>query len=215
MTDFANKKIGLFGISANPPHNGHVAMASYARDFLGLDEIWFVVAAQNPLKSSHEMAPFEDRLEMTRIIAQPHDWLKTCDIEQRAQVNKSYDTLRVLKNEYPDARFVWIIGGDNLTNFHKWYKWQEILNMIPVAVMTREGDIEAAVKSPAAQYATKWQVSEPHKLADHQRGWLMLDNPLIPLSSTQLREAFKDRPGQINGTPPAVIERIREKGLYL
>lgn len=210
-----HKKIGLFGLSANPPHDGHVAMARYAKDMLGLDEIWFIVAAQNPLKSARMMAPFEDRLEMTRIIAQPHKWLKVSDIEQRAGVNKSYDTINLLKSEHPAARFVWIIGGDNLTNFHKWHKWQDILNMVPVAVMTREGDIESAAKSEAAKYAAKWQVTEPHKLADYRRGWLMLDNPLISFSSTQLREAVKQKPEEVTGTPPAVVERIREKGLYL
>lgn len=215
MTQVTGKKIGLFGLSANPPHDGHVAMAKYAKDMLGLDEIWWVVAAQNPLKSKSELAPFEDRLEMAQIMAADHDWLRVTDIERREGVNRSFDMLNIMRDQNPEQRFVWIIGGDNLVKFDQWYKWKEIMDMIPIAVMARKGEMGAAIKSKAAKRAKPFAVTNPQKLADYTKGMIVLDNPLVPIQSTAIRRAFRQGQNKITGTHPDVIKRMRQKGLYL
>ena len=207
-----DKKIGLFGLSANPPHDGHIAMAQYAKDMLSLEEIWWVVAAQNPLKPPHELAPFQDRYEMACDMAIDHDWLKVTDIENREGVNKSFDMLTLIKQQNPKQDFTWIIGGDNLTSFHEWYKWQEIINMIPIAVMARPGEMEKAVKSKAMVYVKAYAAQQS---GAQKNRFILLDNPLVPISSTKIRNAFKNHPKTVQGTHPNVIQRIREKGLYL
>lgn len=193
------KKIGLFGLSANPPHYGHVKMAQYAKAVLGLDEVWWIVAAQNPLKSSIGMASFSDRLKMCQIIAEDYEWLKVSDIENRMNLNRSFDTITAIKQSHPQYNFTWIIGGDNLVDFHKWYKWQDILRVVPLAVMARPGQMRAALSSPAYIYAS----------ARDKNPITILDNPLVDISSTTLRQSLNR--GQ---TKPQVIEHIRQNGLY-
>ena len=195
----SDKKIGLFGLSANPPHYGHVKMAQYAKSVLGLDEVWWIVAAHNPLKDAAELAPFEDRVKMCEIIADDYKWLKVSDVEQRLGLNKSFDVIKAVVAENPENQFTWIIGGDNLVNFHKWYKWQDILNILPVAVMARPGQMEAAARSPAYGYARTLP----------ENPFTLLDNPLVPISSTALRQNLN-----AEYTNPKVIDHIRQKRLY-
>jgi len=208
------KKVGLFGLSANPPHNGHIAMARYAKDMLGLDEIWWIVANQNPLKSTTDMAPFEDRYDMAVIMTDGHDWLNVSDIEHQSGVNKSFDMLNIVKNCHPNHDFVWIIGGDKLKTFHKWYKWQGIMDMIPIAVMARQGEMQDALNSTALHYAQDIRVTEASRLARRDKGLLVLDNPLVPISSTDIRDNFKNQSPHIVGTHPDVVKSAQQKGLY-
>lgn len=199
------QKIGLFGLSANPPHYGHVKMAQYAKSVLGLDEVWWIVAAQNPLKSETSMAPFEDRFKMCKILAEDYPWLKVSDIENRLGLQKSFDTINALITETPDKNFTWIIGGDNLASFDKWYRWQDILSTLPVAVMARPGQMQEALKSPAYTHAKAMKTNPI----------TVLDNPLVEISSTDLRERLKSQPRSMHSqTKPKVIDHIRNQGLY-
>ena len=203
------RKIGLFGLSANPPHYGHVKMAQYAKAALGLDEVWWIVAAQNPLKPIQGMAPFADRLRMCRMIADDYDWLKVSDIEQRQKLNRTYDVLQALRDESPDAHFIWMMGADNLANFHQWYKWQDMADMLPIAVMARPGDMSQALKAPALQYIPLIQNSS--QWPQHERGLILLDNPMVEISSTRLRQNLQSG---AQDTSRHVLDHIRENNLY-
>jgi len=203
------KTVGLFGLSANPPHYGHIKMAQYVHNILGLDEIWWIVAAQNPLKPAEGMAPFEDRLKMCRIISAPYPWLKVTDIEQRCGTQRTYDTLTLLKSMNRNIDFTWIMGADNLAGFHKWYKWRDIADMLPIAVLARPGETEQARMSRAGIEMHKFENAEEMK---HQpSGYVILDNPMVEISSTSLRQNPQAR---LAGTSPAVNSHIRSQQLY-
>ncbi len=211
---YKGKRIGLMGLSANPPHDGHVAMARYAKDMLGLDEVWWVVANQNPNKSKRDMAPFEDRYEWSCIMAADHDWLKVTDFEKREGVSRSFDMLTKMKAQNPNDKFVWIIGDDNLKTFHTWYKWQDIMALVPIAVMARAKSLKNILSSPAAKHAQDITIDTPEDLIHLTRGLTILDNPLVPIKSTDLRDAFRSGRGQISGTHPEIIRQVKQKGSY-
>lgn len=210
------KRIGVFGGSFNPPHEGHIKMAEYARDTLGLDEVWLLVSPQNPIKDPHESAPYEDRVAMTRDQAAGHDWLVVTDLEKKLGKNKTFETLNLITELFPDCEFTWIMGADNLKNFHKWYRWQDIMDIMNIAVMARPGEVDEAILSPAAIYAAERRSEDPKEMAGNgEPGWCLIDNPEIDISSTKLREIFrKSADAHPKGIKPAVDARIHRKGLY-
>jgi nicotinate-nucleotide adenylyltransferase len=131
------KKIGLLGGSFNPAHDGHRAISLEAIRRLQLDEIWWLVSPQNPLKSTDKMASFEARLASARDMAADHPKLIVTDLEQRLGTQYTVDTVRRLSRG-GRADFVWLIGADNLVQLPKWRSWRELLNLVPIAVFDRE-----------------------------------------------------------------------------
>ena len=128
--------IGLFGGSFNPAHEGHLLVAQTALKRLKLDEVWWIVARGNPLKSDH--GDYAERLASARDRASGAG-MQVTDIEQQLGLTYSVDTLRALIRAAPDARFVWLMGADNLSGFHRWKHWQEIARTVPIAVIGRPG----------------------------------------------------------------------------
>ena len=155
------------------------------------------------------MAPFADRVQMCRILTQPYKWLKVTDIEERCGTQRTFDTLSILTDMNPDTNFAWIMGADNLAGFHKWYKWQEIANLMPIAVLARPGETDKARMSQAGIEMT--QIHAPADLIHAQSGYSILDNPMVDISSTQLRQNSERR---ITGTSPDVIKHIQSHQLY-
>ncbi len=131
------KKIGLLGGSFNPAHDGHRAISLEAIKHLGLDEVWWLVSPQNPLKSTDQMAPLEARLASAVAMAAHHPKLVVTDLEQKLATQYTVDTVRRLLRD-GNADFVWLIGADNLMQLPKWRSWRDLLNLVPIAVFDRE-----------------------------------------------------------------------------
>jgi nicotinate-nucleotide adenylyltransferase len=129
-------RIGLLGGSFNPAHAGHLAISVEALKRLRLDRVWWLVSPQNPLKPTDQTADLAQRLAAARAIAD-HPRVVVTDLERRLGTRYSVDTLGWLKRRCR-ARFVWLIGADNLAQLPRWRRWQRLVRMVPIAVFDRE-----------------------------------------------------------------------------
>ena len=132
-------KIGLVGGSFNPAHAGHMHVSLVAYHKLGLDQIWWLVSPQNPLKLSAGMANLLDRLSAAREITKATPFIHVVAPEVSLPSNFSYETLKYLSKTMPLARLVWIMGADNLVQFREWKRYQDIRGLLPIAVIDRPG----------------------------------------------------------------------------
>ncbi len=131
-------RIGLLGGSFNPPHEGHALVTRLALTRLGLDRVWWLVTPGNPLKSPAELAALQERVEAARrLVAGPR--VAVTDIEAQIGARYTYDTLAWLARRAPGVRFVWLMGADNLRQFHHWRHWRAIADLTPIAVVDRPG----------------------------------------------------------------------------
>lgn len=142
-------KIGLLGGSFNPAHEGHRYVAETAIKRLGLDYVWFLVSPQNPLKPIAGMMPLCHRLAAARKMAAGDRRLIVTDLEQSIASRYTNDTIRVLNSRFPTVAFVWLMGSDNLEQFHRWRRWQEIAQRLRIAVVLRPGSTLAPLKAKA------------------------------------------------------------------
>ena len=126
-------RIGLLGGSFNPAHDGHLYVGDVALRRLGLDYVWWLVAPQNPLKPVADMAPLEKRLAAARALAGRDPRLIVTDLERMLGTRYTIDTLKALARRFRGVRFVWLMGSDNLDQFHRWRRWEEIVRLVPVA----------------------------------------------------------------------------------
>jgi len=186
-------RVGLFGGSFNPAHEGHAHVAETALQRLDLDRVIWLVSPQNPLKSADETADLAERMAGARRMARGPAMIVS-DAETRIGSFYTIDTLRVLKARFPGVCFVWIMGADSLASFHRWRGWTQIIRETPVAVIARP---DAAIKSrfsPAARRFAFARVpsSAAATLACRQPpAWLYLCAPLNFTSSTALRRALE------------------------
>jgi nicotinate-nucleotide adenylyltransferase len=142
-------RIGLLGGSFNPAHEGHLYVGEVALRRLGLDYVWWLVAPQNPLKPVADMAPLKKRLAAARALAGRDPHLIVTDIERNLGTCYTIDTLRALTRRFPGVRFVWLMGSDNLEQFHRWRRWEEIAALVPIAVVLRPGSVLAPLRAKA------------------------------------------------------------------
>ncbi|TPG45803.1 nicotinate-nucleotide adenylyltransferase [Roseomonas nepalensis] len=147
--DGRRARIGLLGGSFNPAHPGHRHVADMARHVLRLDEVWLLVSPGNPLKSGDGMAPFRERLESARRIADGRHVI-AADIEARLGLRQTERTLARLRRLFPRARFVWIMGADNLLQLPRWRRWRRLARDTPMAVLPRPGYTRPALHGAAA-----------------------------------------------------------------
>jgi nicotinate-nucleotide adenylyltransferase len=188
-------RIGLFGGSFNPPHKAHRAVSVFAMKRLRLDRIWWLVTPGNPLKDNSALPALDGRLNAARAVA-AHPRIDVTGIEAVVRTKYSYDTILTLKRECPQARFVWIMGADNLKNFHRWKNWRGIASIVPIAIVDRGGTGLSMLGSPAAQALARFRVPEIEapRLADQDPpAWVFLHGMKMALSSTALRAARADR----------------------
>jgi nicotinate-nucleotide adenylyltransferase len=183
-------RVGLFGGSFNPAHEGHAHVAETARRRLGLDRVLWLVSPQNPLKPSHETADLAERVAAARTMAHGPAMIVT-DAETRLGVQYTIDTIRRLKARFPQVRFVWIMGADGLAGFHRWRGWTQIMREIPVAVIARPWVSLKSRFAPATQRFAHARI--PSRRARLLPGappprWAFLRAPLNFQSSTALRE---------------------------
>jgi nicotinate-nucleotide adenylyltransferase len=180
-------RVGLFGGSFDPAHPGHAHVAETALKRLKLDRVIWLVSPQNPLKRGS--APLAGRVAGARALARGPAMIVS-DAESRIRSIYTLDTLRVLKARFPRVRFVWIMGADNLAEFHRWRGWAEILRMVPVAVVARPGALLESRFSPAARrFAHARRPSRQGPLLPNAAApaWAYFRAPLNAASSTALR----------------------------
>lgn len=157
--DRRRRCVGLLGGSFNPAHEGHRYISMVALQRLGLDEVWWLVSPQNPLKSSADMAPFAERLESALAAAQ-HPAIRVSGIETRLATHYTADTLKVLRRRYPNVSFVWLMGADNLAQISRWRHWVDIFRSVPVAIIDRAPYSHRSLAGVAAHRFARYRVSE-------------------------------------------------------
>jgi nicotinate-nucleotide adenylyltransferase len=185
----AGQAIGLFGGSFNPPHRGHLLASHLALTKAGLDRVWWLVTPGNPLKSAADLAALRARVEAAQALV--HDpRIAVTGFESEIGARYTADTLRYLKRRASGARFVWIMGADNLAQFHRWRHWREIAEAAPILVVDRPGSSFAALSSRAAHALAQWRRPERDaaRIADLEApAWIFLPGPRSNASSTALR----------------------------
>ncbi len=132
-----NRTIGLLGGSFNPAHAGHLHISEYSLKALGIDQIWWLVCPQNPLKDTTNMADYKERFASAIAVTKHNRHIFVSDIEKKLNTRYTYQTLCNLKKRYNGTNFIWLMGADNLAGFHKWQHWQRILKLMPIIVFDR------------------------------------------------------------------------------
>jgi len=182
-----NMRIGLLGGSFNPAHEAHREISLTALKRLGLDQVWWLVTPGNPLKDPSKLASLESRVEVARKMAR-HPRIEVTGFAGGSAY--TIDLLAELKRRFPGVNFVWLMGADNLAQFHRWRAWEEIFAAVPIAVLDRPGLRLKARASKAAQRFALYQVDESDAggLARLEPpAWTILSHRLSGLSSTALR----------------------------
>lgn len=182
-------RIGLFGGSFNPAHEGHRLVARQCLARLGLDAMWLLVSPGNPLKDHSELAPLADRVAQARALMD-HPDIKVTGFEATHGFRYSFDTLSYLKKARPGTRFVWVMGADSLRRFHEWERWQDIAGLMPIAVYARPGSNLRATFSKAATALREFRIPEDEAatIADRQPpAWVYLHGMTSRQSSTAIR----------------------------
>ena len=182
------QRIGLLGGSFDPPHEGHVHITRWALRRLGLSAVWWLVSPGNPLKPEGP-APLARRLAACRRLAR-HPLVTVTGIEAHLGTRYTADTLARLSARYPGVLFVWLMGSDNLAAFHRWERWQWVMQHYPVAVLARPGRQVLAGLSPAARRFARRRLPQ-HAAMLVARGpaprWTLLTGPMSDASSTAIR----------------------------
>lgn len=183
-------RIGLFGGSFNPAHEGHNHVARLALAKLDLQEVWWLVSPQNPLKDAEDASHFQSRMMQTIEVAN-HPRFRVSDLEKRLGTRFSIDIIRILINRFPNARFVWIMGADNFIQLPRWHAWESIMREIPVAVFARPEHHIRAGLCQAAERFKLFRIPEQKAgaLCDYRApAWSLVMSRLHPASSTAIRQ---------------------------
>ncbi|NVK33842.1 MAG: nicotinate-nucleotide adenylyltransferase [Rhodobacteraceae bacterium] len=186
----AGNRIGVFGGSFNPPHSGHALVARHALKRLKLDQVWWLVTPGNPLKDHGELAPLEERIALTKALAD-HPKMRVTAHEVILGSPYTAKTLATLTKKRPNLKFVWLMGGDNLIGFHRWQNWRQIMQTMPVAVVDRPGASLSTLGAPMPKAFEKYRISEEDAalLPDlRPPAWVYLHTALDDMSSTRLRQ---------------------------
>ena len=182
-------RIGLLGGSFNPPHEAHRAISLFALKRLKLDRVWWLVTPGNPLKSPDELHDLDARMDAARKMADDPRIDISC-LEAVIGVRYTVDTISYLRRRASGLRLVWIMGADNLAQFHRWQNWRRIASEVPIAVIDRPPQSFRALAAPAAQALARYRLPENQaaRLADqHAPAWVFLTGMKSNLSSTGLR----------------------------
>jgi nicotinate-nucleotide adenylyltransferase len=182
-------RVGLLGGSFNPPHLAHRAISLFAIKRLNLDRVWWLVSPGNPLKDNGSLHELAERAAAARRMAHDPRIDVSC-LESVIGTRYSVDTINYLRRRVSGLRFVWIMGADNLAQFHRWQHWQRIASQVPIAVIDRPPQSFRALHAPAAQALARYRLPEieARRLADYRApAWVFLTGLKINLSSTALR----------------------------
>lgn len=188
--DRLRRRVGLLGGSFNPAHPGHRHISLAALHALALDEIWWLVSPQNPLKPVAGMAPQPQRIAEAQAVAD-HPAILVTGLESRLGTRFTADTLTALCRRFPARRFVWLMGADNLRQFPQWDRWQKIFRCVPVAVFDRTPYSHQALAGKAARRFEQFR--HPARRArllteETPPAWVFLHQQRHPASATAIRQ---------------------------
>jgi nicotinate-nucleotide adenylyltransferase len=185
----AGQRIGLYGGSFNPAHEGHRNASLLALRRLALDQLWWLVTPGNPLKSHDGLPPLEERMRKAAEMA-AHPCIVVSGAERELGTRYTADFIEVLKQREPRVRFVWVMGSDNLAQFHRWERWRDIAAALAIAVVNRPGFLSSPLSAPAAQALRAFRLAEesaPALASLEPPAWVYLVGPRTAASSTALR----------------------------
>lgn len=207
-------RTGLLGGSFNPAHSGHRRISLFARDALGLDEVWWLVSPGNPLKPKEGMAPLDARIRSAQSQAR-RAAIRVTAIERELGTRYTIDALRALVRRYPRRRFVWVMGADNLAQFHRWKDWRAIARTMPIAVVARPGYDAGAVASPAMAWLRRFE--RPASSLKTKGNWrapalVLLRFDPDPSSATALRRADPDWASRHSG--PVLSDAVTRRLIH-
>jgi len=191
----ARLTVGLLGGSFNPAHDGHRYISEQALKRLRLDQVWWLVSPQNPLKAREGMASHAERMACARAVAR-HPRIRVSDIESRLGVAHTSEVLARLQRRHPRYRFVWLMGADNLATIHRWRNWRQIFMRVPIAVFARPSYDSRALAGLAATrfQAARLPERKASSLANREPpAWVFLAIRRHPASATAIR-ARRDHP---------------------
>lgn len=189
------KKVGIYGGSFNPIHNGHIALAHSFLVKAKLDEVWFVVSPQNPFKANADLLDDEQRLLMVEAALKDKPQMVVSDYEfHMPKPSYMWNTLRSMSKDYPDCEFTLLIGGDNWSAFNRWYHSDDILHTYRIVVYPRHADDINSDTLP--------------------ENVIILDTELIEISSTEIRRRIAKGLPVDDLVPQSVNNIIREKRFY-
>jgi nicotinate-nucleotide adenylyltransferase len=179
------------GGSFNPAHGGHLHLSRLALERLDLDEVWWLVSPQNPLKTVAGMAPYAVRLGQARQVAARDRRIIVSDLESRlGRSTYTADTLHALRRRFPRLRFVWLMGADNLVQLRHWQRWSEIFRTVAIAVFDRPSySLKALAGVPARRFARqRVPPLAARRLAEmNPPAWVFFHSRLDPRSATRIR----------------------------
>ncbi len=184
-------RIGLFGGSFNPAHEGHRLASLIALHRLKLDRIWWLMSPGNPLKDRRDLEGLEDRMERARRVAD-HPLIDVTAVESALGLRYTVDVLQTLTQRCPGVRFVWIMGADNLMTFPRWQRWTTIAHLVPIAIVDRPGATIRGRQGRAWTYLASWRLPEhaaPRLASLTPPAVVTLHGPRSPQSSTSLRRS--------------------------
>jgi nicotinate-nucleotide adenylyltransferase len=206
------RRVGLFGGSFNPAHEGHAHIAREALKRLDLDEVWLIVSPQNPLKKEAGMAPFAARLASARRVCGGDPRLKAVPLETWLGTRYTADTLEACVHRFPRTRFVWLMGADNLLQFDRWQRWRTIFNTMVIAVFARPAYSTKALAAKAARAFSTAQIG-PRRVRNlgalTPPAWTFFPVRLHPASATRIRAGLKGRWPRVKSQQPAPTSRTR------
>lgn len=186
-------RLGLFGGSFDPPHQGHLQVSLVALRALQLDQVWWLVSPHNPLKPNAPSSDLARRIAAARALAR-HPAIRVTGIEAALGTTYTAETLARLMPRLRGVACVWMMGADNLANFDRWRDWQWIAHALPIAVFNRPSLASKALAAPAAKTLWRWRhapADAPNLAGSPPPAWVFLPSPHVPISSTELRARRK------------------------
>jgi nicotinate-nucleotide adenylyltransferase len=187
-------RVGLLGGAFDPPHLGHLICAQYTLEALGLEKILFIPSGDHPFKRTNVTASMTDRLAMVKLAIATNEKFEASDIEcKREGVTYTIDTIEVLQSEHPDWEIYLLIGADNITDFEKWHRYQDILRAVKITIFRR---------------------STNDGVVQERSDFIFPNTPIIDISSTEIRQRIRQGKSAQYLLSPAVEEYIRSTNLY-
>ena len=179
--------IGLIGGSFNPAHTGHIEISKNAFKSLRLDEVWWIVSPLNPLKKNSELKNINERVDFARKLNKP-DFIKVKLLENAGEKSYSINLIKKLLSTFKEHKFIWLMGADNLANFNRWYMYEEIINLINIAIFPRNEDLGLPNIFNELYNDSQIKFSEINKLSNiNPPAWSIIKMQKINISSTAIR----------------------------
>ncbi|EOA62270.1 adenylyltransferase/cytidyltransferase family protein [Anaplasma phagocytophilum] len=173
--------VGIFGGTFDPPHEGHVYIAQKLRKLLRLREVWWVVTSRNYLKSSSKY-DLEKRKDLVQEVVLKLQGMRVITMDSP----RGYEVVQYCKNKYPSFKFIWIAGSDNMASIHRWYRWRDFCEMVPIVFLERAVSTYKVLKRPFASVVPRVNFSADN-VCNISRGWSIIRARACGMSSTKIR----------------------------